>query len=68
MLVTYKRRRILTAHGHDTVFDDSDFTDRNVIAQTKIHEVFDTEVQFELFREDHKPPLEDLCAGLLVHC
>jgi LmbE family N-acetylglucosaminyl deacetylase len=35
-----------------------------VIAQTKIHEVFDNEVSFELFREDHTPPLEDLCEGL----
>ncbi len=36
----------------------------DVIARTKIHEVFDREVQFELFREDHKPPLKDLCEGL----
>jgi LmbE family N-acetylglucosaminyl deacetylase len=36
----------------------------DVIAQTKIHQVFDSEVQFELFREDHKPPLRDLCEGL----
>jgi N-acetylglucosamine malate deacetylase 2 len=35
-----------------------------VIAQTKIHQVFDQQVHFELFREDHKPPLDDLCAGL----
>ena len=38
----------------------------DVIAQTKIHEVFDKEVQFELFREDHKPPLKDLCEGLTL--
>jgi LmbE family N-acetylglucosaminyl deacetylase len=38
----------------------------DVIAQTKIHEVFDREVQFELFREDHKPPLGDLCEGLTM--
>jgi N-acetylglucosamine malate deacetylase 2 len=36
----------------------------DVIARTKIHEVFDNEVHFELFREDHKPPLKDLCEGL----
>jgi hypothetical protein len=36
----------------------------DVIAKTKIHEVFGKDVQFEIFREDHKPPLTDLCAGL----
>jgi hypothetical protein len=36
----------------------------DAIAQTKIHEVFDREVHFELFREDHKPPFEDLCEAL----
>lgn len=36
----------------------------NVIAQTRIHEVFDRDVYFELFREDHKPALRDLCEGL----
>jgi N-acetylglucosamine malate deacetylase 2 len=35
-----------------------------VIARTRIHEVFDDDVHFELFREDHKPPLTDLCQGL----
>jgi hypothetical protein len=35
-----------------------------VIAQTKSHQVFDRDVYFELFREDQKPPLEDLCEGL----
>ena len=35
-----------------------------VIAQTKIHQVFDQQVHFELFREDHKPPLNDVFAGL----
>ena len=35
-----------------------------VIARTKIHQVFDKEVHFELFREDQKPPLEDLFQGL----
>lgn len=35
-----------------------------VIAATKIHEVFGKDVQFEIFREDHKPPLPDLFAGL----
>jgi len=32
----------------------------DVIAATKIHEVFGKDVQFEIFREDHKPPLTDL--------
>jgi LmbE family N-acetylglucosaminyl deacetylase len=36
----------------------------DVIARTRIHDVFDTEVCFELFREDCKPPLGDLCAAL----
>jgi LmbE family N-acetylglucosaminyl deacetylase len=36
----------------------------DVIARTKIHQVFDREVHFEIFREDHKPPLEDVCEGL----
>ena len=36
----------------------------DVIAQTKIHQVFDREVHFELFREDQKPPFNDLCEGL----
>jgi len=36
----------------------------DVIAATKIHEVFGKDVHFEIFREDHKPPLADLCAGL----
>jgi hypothetical protein len=36
----------------------------DVIAETKIHEVFDKDVQFELFREDFTPPLKDLCQGL----
>jgi LmbE family N-acetylglucosaminyl deacetylase len=35
-----------------------------VIASTKIHDVFDKDVHFEIFREDHKPPLTDLFAGL----
>jgi N-acetylglucosamine malate deacetylase 2 len=35
-----------------------------VIARTKIHQVFDKDVQFELFREDRKPPLDDLFGGL----
>ena len=37
-----------------------------VIARTRIHDVFDKDVHFELFREDHKPPLADLCEGLAV--
>ena len=36
----------------------------DVIAATKIHEVFGKDVQFEIFREDHKPPLRDLFEGL----
>lgn len=36
----------------------------DVIAETKIHDVFDKEVYFELFRENHKPPLKDLCGAL----
>jgi N-acetylglucosamine malate deacetylase 2 len=35
-----------------------------VIARTRIHQVFDKDVQFELFREDRKPPLDDLFEGL----
>jgi len=38
----------------------------DVIARTKVHQVFDREVHFELFREDFKPPLEDLAAGLAI--
>lgn len=36
----------------------------DVIAATKIHEVFGRDVHFEIFREDHKPPLKDLFEGL----
>jgi len=36
----------------------------DVIARTRVHEVFDRDVHFELFREDHKPPLTDLSEGL----
>jgi LmbE family N-acetylglucosaminyl deacetylase len=36
----------------------------DVIARTKVHEIFDRDVQFEIFREDHKPPLKDLCEAL----
>jgi hypothetical protein len=36
----------------------------DVIAATKIHDVFGKDVHFEIFREDHKPPLNDLCEGL----
>lgn len=35
-----------------------------VIAKTKIHDVFGKDVYFEIFREDHKPPLRDLFDGL----
>jgi LmbE family N-acetylglucosaminyl deacetylase len=36
----------------------------DIIAATKIHEVFGTDVHFEICREDHKPPLRDLFDGL----
>ena len=36
----------------------------DIIAETKIHDVFGKDVQFEIFREDHKPPLRDLFDGL----
>jgi LmbE family N-acetylglucosaminyl deacetylase len=36
----------------------------DVIASTKIHDVFGKDVYFEIFREDHKPPLKDLFDGL----
>ena len=36
----------------------------DIIAETKIHEVFGNDVHFEIFREDHKPPLRDLFDGL----
>lgn len=35
-----------------------------IIAETKIHEVFGKDVYFEIYREDHKPPLTDLVDGL----
>jgi LmbE family N-acetylglucosaminyl deacetylase len=35
-----------------------------VIARTNVHQLFDRKVHFELFREDHKPPLDDLTEGL----
>jgi LmbE family N-acetylglucosaminyl deacetylase len=35
-----------------------------VIRETKVHEVFGQDVYFEIFREDHKPPLADLFDGL----
>lgn len=36
----------------------------DVIAATRIHDVFRKDVQFEIYREDHKPPLGDLFQGL----
>ena len=36
----------------------------DIIADTKIHDVFGKDVQFEIYREDHKPPLSDLFQGL----
>jgi N-acetylglucosamine malate deacetylase 2 len=35
-------------------------TYKDVIAATRIHDVFGKDVYFEIFREDHKPPLRDL--------
>ena len=43
---------------------DCYITYAEVIAQTKIHDFFDAEVHFELYHEDCKPPLTDLCEGL----
>lgn len=40
--------------------------DEDVIARTRVHEVFDRDVHFELFREDHEPPLTDLAEGLMT--
>ena len=39
----------------------------DVIAATKVHKVFGKDVYFEIFREDHKPPLRDLFDGLREH-
>ncbi|HET9253262.1 MAG TPA: PIG-L family deacetylase [Candidatus Eisenbacteria bacterium] len=36
----------------------------DIIAETKIHDVFGKDVQFEIYREDHKPPLRNLFEGL----
>ena len=36
----------------------------DVIAATRIHDVFGKDVHFEIFCEDHKPPLSDLFEGL----
>jgi N-acetylglucosamine malate deacetylase 2 len=36
----------------------------DVIASTGIHNVFGKDVHFEIFREDHTPPLTDLFDGL----
>jgi LmbE family N-acetylglucosaminyl deacetylase len=36
----------------------------DVIAATGVHDVFGRDVHFEIFREDHKPQLTDLGAGL----
>ena len=37
----------------------------DVIAKTNIHQVFDRNAHFEIYREDHKPPLTNLCEGLV---
>jgi N-acetylglucosamine malate deacetylase 2 len=39
-------------------------TYRDVITESGVHQVFGRDVQFEIFREDHKPALGDLCEGL----
>jgi len=39
-------------------------TYRDVISESGAHQAFGRDVQFEIFREDHKPPLGDLCDGL----
>ena len=36
----------------------------DVIAATKIHDFFGKDVYFEIYRDDHKPPLGDLFDGL----
>jgi LmbE family N-acetylglucosaminyl deacetylase len=36
----------------------------DVIAETRIHDVFGKDVHFEIYRENHEPPLADLCDGL----
>jgi hypothetical protein len=35
----------------------------DIIAATKIHDVFGQDVHFEIYREDRKPPLTDLFEG-----
>jgi N-acetylglucosamine malate deacetylase 2 len=39
-------------------------TYRDVITESGVHQAFGRDVQFEIFREDHKPTLCDLCDGL----
>lgn len=36
----------------------------DVLAKTKVRQVFNKEVHFELFRENQKLPFKDLCEGL----
>jgi LmbE family N-acetylglucosaminyl deacetylase len=48
--------------GHEAL--DCYVTYAEVIASTGIKNVQGKEVEFEIFREDHKPPLKDLVAGL----
>jgi serine/threonine protein kinase len=43
---------------------DCHVTFGQVFAETKVHKVFGKDVYFEIFREDHKPPLSDLFDGL----
>jgi hypothetical protein len=35
-----------------------------MIAKIKVQQVFNKEVHFELFRENQKAPVKDLCGGL----
>jgi len=37
----------------------------DVIARTNVHAIFDREVHFEFYREEHEPPAADVCEGLL---
>jgi LmbE family N-acetylglucosaminyl deacetylase len=48
--------------GHKAL--DCYVTYAETIATTGIHNLLGKEVHFEIFREDHKPPLTDLFAGL----
>jgi hypothetical protein len=66
-----------TLHGDDDISSSVSLSDvrrlegvrilyvfPDVIALTKIHEVFGKDVHFEIFREDHKPPPRNIFDGL----